>query len=193
MGQQPPTAQISLLCKARPEAVYDVLADLRTHLEWGGARQRRDFRLLSLDASREPATVGTAFSSTGAIPMSTRRWEDRSTVTVADRPRTFEFTTEGKAGEHRAMSARYRHRYEISPEAGGSRVTYTLTQVTISNPMLRLALPGIRQLTWRMAIPMLASRGLRNLSALAEERVAPIEASRASSTIAGGSMHTEEM
>jgi hypothetical protein len=39
------------------------------------------------------------------------------------------------------MSARYRHRYEISPEAGGSRVTYTLTQVTISNPMLRLALP----------------------------------------------------
>jgi hypothetical protein len=40
---------------------------------------------------------------------------------------------------------------------------------------------------------MLASRGLRNLSALAEERVAPIEASRASSTIAGGSMHTEEM
>jgi hypothetical protein len=83
MGQRPPTVEISLLCKARPEAVYDVLADLRTHLEWGGTRQSRDFRLLSLDASRGPASVGTAFSSTGAIPMSARRWEDGSTVTVA--------------------------------------------------------------------------------------------------------------
>jgi hypothetical protein len=40
---------------------------------------------------------------------------------------------------------------------------------------------------------MLASRGLRNLLALAEERAAPIEAGRASSTIAGGSIHKEEM
>jgi hypothetical protein len=63
------------------------------------------------------------------------------------------------------MTARCRHRYEISPEAAGSRVTYTLTQLAIANPMLRLALPGIRQLTWRMAIPMLAGRGLRNLLA----------------------------
>jgi polyketide cyclase/dehydrase/lipid transport protein len=193
MGQRPPTAQISLLSQARPEAVYDVLADLRTHLEWGGARQIRDFRLLSLDASRGPATVGTAFSSTGTIPMSARRWQDRSTVTVADRPRTFEFTTEGKAGERQAMTARFRHRYEISPEAAGSRITYTLTQLAIANPMLRMALPGIRQLTWRLAIPLLASRGLRNLIALAQERTAPTEAGRPSSNVAGGSMHTEEM
>jgi hypothetical protein len=192
MGQQPPTAQISLLCKARPEAVYDVLADLQTHLEWGGARQRRDFRLLSLDASRGPASVGTAFSSTGTIPMSMRRWEDRSTVMVADPPRIFELTTEARAGVQRAMTARYRHRYEISPEAAGSRVTYTLTQLAIANPMLRLALPGIRQLTWRMGIPMLASRGLRNLVALAEERAAPTQARRRSSS-AGGSMQTEEL
>ena len=190
MGQRQPTAQISLLCKARPEAVYDVLADLRTHLEWGGTRQSRDFRLLSLHASPEPATVGTAFSSTGAIPMSARRWEDRSTVTVADPARTFEFTTEGDAG---GMTARYRHRYEISPEAAGSRVTYTLTQLAIANPMLRLALPGIRQLTWRLAIPLLAGRGLRNLLALTEERAVPTEASRQSSTVAGHSLQTEEM
>ncbi len=190
MGQRPPTVEISLLCKARPEAVYDVLADLRTHLEWGGTRQSRDFRLLSLDASRGPASVGTAFSSTGAIPMSARRWEDGSMVTVCDRARTFEFTTEGKAG---AMTACYRHRYEISPEGAGSRVTYTLTQLAIANPMLRLALPGIRQLTWRLAIPLLASRGLRNLLAVTEERAIPTEASRPSSTAAGSSPQTKEM
>jgi hypothetical protein len=83
MGQEPPAARISLTCKARPEAVYDVLVDLRTHLEWGGARQSGDFRLQSLEASADPATVGTNFSSTGTIPMSARRWEDRSTVTIA--------------------------------------------------------------------------------------------------------------
>src|SRR5205807_8647404 len=65
------------------------------------------------------------------------------------------------------------HRYEISSEAAGSRVTYTLTQLAIANPMLRLALPGIRQLTWRLAIPLLASRGLRNLLVLTEERAVP--------------------
>ncbi len=128
--------------KARPEAVYDVLADLRTHLEWGAARQSSDFRLLSLDASPGTATVGSKFSSTGTIPMSARRWQDRSTVTIADRARTFEFTTEAKAGERRAMTACYRHRYEISAAGSGSRLTYTLTQLAIANPMLRMAESG---------------------------------------------------
>ncbi len=91
------------------------------------------------------------------------------------------------------MTACYRHRYEISPEGAGSRVTYTLTQLAIANPMLRLALPGIRQLTWRLAIPLLASRGLRNLLAVTEERAIPTEASRPSSTATGSSPQTKEM
>jgi hypothetical protein len=57
-------------CKAPAEAVYDLLADLRTHLQWGGRDQTRVFRLLSLDAVPEPATPGTVFTSTGAIPGS---------------------------------------------------------------------------------------------------------------------------
>jgi hypothetical protein len=28
-----------------PEAVYDLLADLQSHLEWAGTRQTRDFHL----------------------------------------------------------------------------------------------------------------------------------------------------
>jgi hypothetical protein len=91
------------------------------------------------------------------------------------------------------MTARYRHRYEISPEAAGSRVTYTLTQLAIADPMLRLALPGIRRLTWGLAIPMLASRGLRNLLAVTEERAVPTEVTRPPSNVAGGSIQTEEM
>lgn len=193
MGQRQPTAKISLQCEARPEDVYDILADLRTHLEWGGARQSSDFRLLSLEAAAGPANVGTTFSSTGTIPMSGRRWKDRSTVTAADRPGKFEFTTDAQAGERNAMTARYRHRYEISPAAGGSRVTYTLTELAIANPMLRMSLPGIRQMTWQVAIPMFAGRGLRSLLALAAQRTAANESTRPPTNIPSHSMQTKEI
>ena len=44
MGQELPTARISLTCGATPETVYDVLADLRTHFEWGGAMQTKKIK-----------------------------------------------------------------------------------------------------------------------------------------------------
>jgi len=163
------TMRLNRRCSAPPEIVYDVLADLRTHLTWGGAQQGSDFRLLSLDAPAGPATLGTSFSSTGAIPMSLRRWEDRSTVTMAVRPVSFEFVTH--ATVHRSklsMRATYRHWYEIAATPGGSDVSYTLTQLDVLNPFLRLALPVVRTMTWRVGIPFLAGRGFRNLLAFAE-------------------------
>jgi polyketide cyclase/dehydrase/lipid transport protein len=184
MDQQPPHLQISRFCKAKPEAVYDLLADLRTHIEWGGARQRRAFRLVSLDAPPGPVTVGTSFSSKGTIPMSRRHWSDRSTVTVADRPRKFELTTQARAAAGNPMTAVYTHRYEISPEAGGSRVTYTMTQLSITNPILRLG-PAMGRMTWLM-MPMFAGRGLRNLLALAGHTKSRID-------VAGNPIHTGEM
>jgi hypothetical protein len=192
MKQQLPHLQISRFCKARPEAVYDLVADLQTHLDWAGARQTRDFHLVSLEAPPGPATVGTTFSSTGVIPMSRRRWSDRSSVSVAERPLKFEITTQATAGERNAMTAVYRHTYEISPAAAGSRVTYTLTQLSISNPMLRWALPGLDRMTWLMT-PMYAGRGLRNLLALAEERNSPTLAVGPASVVVGSPLHTEEM
>jgi polyketide cyclase/dehydrase/lipid transport protein len=167
MAQQLPHLQITRFCKARPEAIYDLLADLRTHIEWGGARQSREFRLISLESPPGPATAGTSFSSTGRMPMSRRRWSDRSTVTVADRPQRFELTTQAMAGRDNPMTAVYTHRYEITPAAGGARVTYVMTQLSTTNPILRFG-PAMSGMTWLM-IPFYAGRGLRNLLALAEQ------------------------
>jgi hypothetical protein len=158
------------LCSAPPEAVYDLLADIGTHLTWAGKQQTSDFRLLSLEAPAGSASAGTTFTSTGSIPMSSRRWEDRSQVTAAQRPTTFEFITTATAhGSRRSMEATYRHRYEIAASPGGSKVSYSMTQLAISNPLLRLGLPLVKNLTWGLGIPMMAGRGFRNLLAIAEQ------------------------
>ena len=169
MAYGQPSVRLSRTCAAPPDAVYELLANLSSHLRWAGAQQSGDFRLLSLDAPEGRAAVGTTFTSTGAIPMSRKRWKDRSTVTVAEAPSTFEFVTEARVGGGpRAMQAQYVHRYQIEPAAGGSRVTYTFTQERIVNPVLRLGLPVMRDMSWRVMIPMFAGRGFRNLLADAE-------------------------
>src|SRR5438067_2245168 len=142
MSQQQPYIQTTLRSEARPETIYDLLADLRSHLEWGGKRQTGAFHLASLDASPGPAEVGTTFSSTGVLPMSWRGWTDHSTVSAADRPGRFEIITKASNGERRPMTAVYRHTYEIAPQDGGSRVTYTLKQLEVARPILRWAIPG---------------------------------------------------
>lgn len=157
--------------EASAEVVYDLVADLRTHLEWGGRAQSRVFRLLSLDATETRATAGTVFTTTGSIPGSLRRWQDRSEVTQAVRPSLFEFATEATAGRgSRVMTATYRHRYELQPEDGGCRVTYTFRQEQIVNPILRLRLPVLRTIAWRVGIPMMMKRGYRNLLRSAEHQ-----------------------
>ena len=163
------TTRLTAQSSAPPEVVYDTLADVRAHLAWGGSEQRSNFRLLSLDAPPSPVNAGASFTSTGAIPMSLRRWSDRSTVTIAERPGTFEFVTHATVHRsRRSTEATYRHRYEIAAAPDGSEMTYTFTQLDISNPFLRLALPVVRTMTWRVGIPFLAGRGLRNLVATAE-------------------------
>jgi hypothetical protein len=160
-------------CAAPPEAVYGRLADLRSHLSWAGAEQLFGFRLLSLDAPPGQAAPGATFSSTGSIPMSGRRWNDRSTVTVAVPNSTFEFVTEAQNGSGaRAMRATYRHRYDIEPAGPGCRVTYTLVEESVTKPILRMGAPGLRRMTWKFGVPMMAGRGFRNLLRSAEAPVA---------------------
>jgi len=158
-------------CSAPADVVYDFLADLRTHVIWAGTQQTRDFRLLSLEAPPGPASAGTTFTSTGTIPMSSRQWRDRSQVTAAERPNLFEFVTTATArGSRRSMEGTYRHRYEIAAAPQGSVVSYSMTQLEISNPLLRLGLPVVKGMTWRFGIPFMAGRGFRNLLSIAELR-----------------------
>jgi hypothetical protein len=177
MSTEQPSVRFTGDSAAPPGAVYDLLAGLRSHLEWAGSRQASDFRLTSLDAPAGAATKGTRFTSTGSIPMSGLSWHDESVVTEAQRASVFEFLTEAHAGE---TVARYRHRYEITPSATGSRVTYTMTQEHIERPMWRLGLPGVRTMTWRFAIPMYAGRGFHNLlaAATAQARSSAVAAAR---------------
>ena len=161
--------QLTRRSSAPPEAIYDCLADLGTHTTWGGRRQLYNFRLRSLEAPAGPAKVGTSFTSTGTVPMSMRRFEDHSRVTVAEGPNAFEFVTDATIRRgRRPMAATYRHRYEIVGTPEGSKVTYTMTALSGTNLLLRLSLPGIRSMTWRMGVPVMAGRGFRNLLTQAE-------------------------
>ena len=130
--------------RAPAEVVYDLLADLQSHLEWGGRRQREITRLLTLDSPLGPATVGVEFFSTGSDGK-VARWSDRSVVTEATRPEVFEFVTEGrregKPGSHPWLSTAA-HRYVIEPAADGCRVVYTQDITRLDGAPGHAARPG---------------------------------------------------
>jgi hypothetical protein len=156
---------------ASPEAVYDLLADVRSHLEWGGSKQKKNFRLLSVEAPNRPASVGTEFSSTGMDPMG--RFGDSSVVTEASRPGLFEFVTEAKLTTKKDVVVEWTnvHRYEITRRGTGCRVAYTVRTVRLSQTPGVLALfkvPGLRSLLARAGAPNLR-KGLRNLVKMASE------------------------
>jgi hypothetical protein len=172
--QRWPVVRFEAPTKAPAEAVYALLADLSSHLQWAGNRQSPTFRLLSVEAPDGPATVGAEFHTTGADGKKAR-WTDRSVVTEAIRPSVFEFVTEGrrdgKAGSEPLRSTTV-HRYEIVRRPDGCDVTYTaeLTRLTGPTSVTRIArAPVIGPLLWRTAGKYMR-RGFANLLALAEER-----------------------
>ena len=151
--------------------VYDLLADLQSHLIWGGERQKKNFRLLTMEAPEGPAAVGTEFHSIGADPAG--RFANRSVVTEATRPRIFEFVTEailemkrGKRPEWTVVT-----RYEISPDPKGSKVTCTsrVTRVSELPGMMGLFRVPVLKTIALKASASYARKGLRNLARMAEE------------------------
>jgi uncharacterized protein YndB with AHSA1/START domain len=157
--------------RAPAEAVYAVLADLRTHLEWGGERQGKKTRLLTTDASVGPVAVGTEFHTTGADPMGT--FADRSVVTEAVPGRALEFVTEARltTKKGRVVDWTNVHRYELEPDDVGTRIGYTIRVTRISELVGMLAafnVPGLRSLGVK-ASARVAERGVRNLARVAEE------------------------
>jgi hypothetical protein len=176
MSDEKKSIRISGTCGASAEVVYGLLCDLPSHLVWGGERQRGFFRLLSLDAPPGPAREGTEFTSRGSIPGSGRQFVDRSVVTQAGENAVFAFTTTATVpgGRSGGMQAQFTSRYELSPLADGCRVTYVFTQEWISQPMLRLSLPVVGSMSWRMGMPFMMKRGFDNLLRMAETRTSPV-------------------
>ena len=158
-------------CRAPAEVVYDLLADLRSHLEWAGQRQGETTRLLMLAGPPGPAGVGVEFLSTGSDGK-VAQWSDRSVVTEATRPEVFEFVTDGqrqgKPGR-RPWLATAVHRYVIAPQAGGCRVTYTQDLTRLDGAPWILRTPGVSRIVFRVSAKYMR-RGFDGLLALAEEK-----------------------
>jgi hypothetical protein len=159
---------------ASPASVYEVLADLRSHAIWAGERQKKNTRLLSVEAPAGAAMVGTEFLTTGADPMGT--FEDRSVVTEAIPGKALEFVTEAHLTTKKGKVADWTnvHRYELAPDGDGCGIVYTIRITRISELPGMLALfkvPGLRTLALK-ASSGVARRGVRNLARLAESRSA---------------------
>ncbi len=160
--------------RAPAEVVYDVLADVQAHLTWAGERQKKNTRLLKVEAPEGPASIGTEFATTGADPMG--RFTDHSVVTEAHWPRLFEFVTEAHLETKKGKTADWTntHRYELTPTTEGCTIAYTVTVSRISS------LPGMLSMFNSRLLPGLAKkaaggvgrRGVRNLARMAEERTA---------------------
>lgn len=163
--------QVSARSEASPDAVYDLVEELRAHLEWSGERARDDkFKLLGLDAPDGPASVGTTFTSTGSAGNDT--FHDRSTVTEASRPNRFVIETDSRLERKRGRTweVRFTHRYDVQPDGGGSRITYIET-VRDGNYVPYWLHPLARPL-FRVLVNRADKKQLLNLARLAEERQA---------------------
>ena len=159
----------SVTSHASPEDVYDVIADMRAHLEWSGERASDPtFKLLSLEAPDGSASVGMAFSSTGANYNGT--FHDRSVVTVASRPTVFVIETDARLERKhgRTWHAHFAHRYDIEPHQGGSRITYTETIERVNYVPYWLK-PWSRPI-FTPLVNRADRKQLENLARLAEER-----------------------
>jgi Polyketide cyclase / dehydrase and lipid transport len=163
---------VSHQTSAPAEGVYDLLADLSTHIEWGGSwHPSRTQRLQSMEAPKGRATVGTEFWSIGTT--SAGSWHDRSTVTQATRPTLFEFVTDGTLRDREDLDRMFLHalhRYEIAPAEHGSVVTYILSaQMTLQSPPgdVHQRLPAV---IFNLLVPSVIERGTMNLARMAEER-----------------------
>jgi hypothetical protein len=154
-----------------PDAVYAVLADLSTHLEWAGERAPdKNFRLLTMEAPPAPATVGDRFSSTGANRLS-MTFLDSSVVVAAEPGSRFGFDTESRLERKHAatLQARFAHRFTIVPAGEGTIIAYTC-DVWPGNYVPWWLHPVLRPMT-RTMVQRATRRNMANLALMAETAV----------------------
>jgi hypothetical protein len=155
----------SVACGAPPRIVYGLLADLRTHIVWGGkSNGSPQQHLLAIDCPIEPAIPGTEFRSVGYTSHGS--WHDQSRVTVATPNTLFEFVTVGTMRSDPPFHGSWVHRYEIKPDGSGCQITYTcqwqLTKFVADGPRLR---PSV---FCQVVLPSIWEAGLRGLAAMAK-------------------------
>ena len=171
MTQRPFTfiTKTSVTSKAPAEAVYDTISDLQAHLEWSGERASdENFKLLALEADAGSVGVGTRFTSSGANFNGT--FHDRSVVVEATRPSRFVIETDARLDRKRGRpwEVHFEHRYDVQPEAVGSRIVYTETIQRVNYVPYWLK-RGVRTL-FRPLVNSADRKQLANLARLAEER-----------------------
>lgn len=161
---------ITETCSAPPESVYGLLAEAGKHLEWGGRRLLgASQRLLSMDAPEGELTEGTQWTSIGLTAG--RAWHDRSRVTEARPPHVFEFETHGRledAPNVEPVEGRWVHRYEITAQGSGSRITYRMkARLTLYTPSGQHSrYPAV---VYNIVLPTVVQRGVHSLIRMAEE------------------------
>jgi Polyketide cyclase / dehydrase and lipid transport len=156
----------SVRSTAPADAIYAVLADPRTALEWGGREApKKSFRLLTMDAGGGPLAVGDTFSSTGANITGT--FHDRSAVVEAEPGARFGFDTESTLTRKHAPTwhVQFAHRYTLAPTADGTEIAYRC-EVRPQNYVPWWLRPGMRTMT-RRQVPRLMRKHLANLAAMA--------------------------
>ena len=166
-----PDLVVSRSASVPPARIYSTLADLSTHTTWAGSMHgKKNFGLRTLEASADPAVVGTEFHSTGDDPMGS--FTDRSVVTEATSPSVFEFVTEGhlepkKPGKP-ACDTRITYRFEIGSKGTGITVTYRLHISKWTNAPAVLRSAALRPIA-RMVTKIYAKKMLRNLTTYTAE------------------------
>jgi hypothetical protein len=87
----------------------------------GGTRTNEKFKLLSLEAPEGAAVVGTTFTSSGTADDGT--FHDRSVVTEVSAPNRFIIETDSRLDRMhgKPWEVHFSHRYDVQPQAGGSR------------------------------------------------------------------------
>ena len=169
-NHKPPiiTVRVSVPCTASPDAIYNVLADLNSHLVWAGEQSPdKHFRLLTMEGGPTAATVGDRFSSRGAN-MGSMIFADSSVVVEADPGTRFGFDTESVLERRYRPNwhARFANRYTITRDGNGSVLGYTC-QVWPQNYVPFWLHPLMRPLT-RVMVPRAIRKNMENLAALAE-------------------------
>jgi hypothetical protein len=162
------TFRASARTHASREAVYDALADLSTHMTWGGEQTGdKKFRLLTLEQPGGAAVAGTRFSSTGIIPMGT--FHDETVVTEALRGDRFALHTasvlERKHGRP-TWRGSFDHVYAIDDAGGVTSIRYTC-DVHPENYVAWWMKPLMRPMT-RFNVQRILTRSLRSLAAIAD-------------------------